>query len=128
MPSREIRKYFGGLVIIGVLAALTGCTTAPVDRIIKERGIADGIMLDDKGGITVIEAKSGQVVPSCNDLEKTDKKCLHRFGKDQTPTDVKIISDRRIRIIEYTGSPRCRTYVDEVTGEEHTVCRPPFSP
>ncbi len=123
MPSR---KMFFGWCVAGVLVALTACAIAPVDRIVKERGATDGLMLDEKGGLTVIEVKSGQVVPSCNELEKTDHKCLHRFGRDQTPTDIKIISDRRIRIIDYTGSPRCRTYVDESSGEEHTICHPPY--
>ena len=121
MPSRKI---FRGLFIAGIVIGLAACT-APVDRIIKERGAIDGVMLNDKGGLTVIETVSGQVVLSCNELEKTNKKCKYRFGKDQTPTEIKIIRDTKIRIIDYVGS-NCRTYVDQGTGEEYEVCRPPY--
>lgn len=122
MQSREI---FRGLFIAAMVIGLAACT-APVDRIVKDRGVIDGIMLDEKGGLTVIEAVAGQVVPSCRELEKTDRKCKYHFGKDQVPADIKIIRDTRIRIISYVGS-NCNTYVDEVTGEEYEVCRPPYS-
>lgn len=137
MPSQEIRKYFGGFVIIGLLVAQVACSTtdharigsttapSPIDRIIKDRGVIDGMVLDHKGGLTVIEAISGEVVPSCNELEKGGvRKCKYRFGKDQTPEGIKIISDRRIRIIDYVGS-HCRSYVDDA-GDEYEVCRPPY--
>ncbi len=127
MQRRKYAGEFAKLAVFVTMAAVAACTTpAPIDRIAKERGVADGILLDDNGKLTVIEAKSGQVVPSCDELEKTDKKCIHRFPKDQNPTDIKIIRETKIRIVDYVGST-CRTYIDEVTGQEYEVCRPPFT-
>ena len=117
-------------LVAGVFAVLTACDdmrvkSSPVDQLIKERAIIDGMFLNHEGVITVVDTKSGQPVPPCAELEKTGKPCKHHFGMDETPKGVEIIRDMQIRIIDYIGSD-CRTYVSRITGKEWEICHPPY--
>lgn len=118
------------LLVVSVFAVLSACkggAPAPsaVDQLFTERAVIDGLVLNHDGVFTVMDVKTGQPIPSCAELEKTDRKCKHQFGMEGAPPDVKIIKDETIRIVDFVGS-HCRTYVSKSTGQQYEVCRPPY--
>lgn len=117
------------LLLSGAFIVLSACKGAmpvqPLNQLITERALTDGLLLDHNGELTIVDTKSGQRVPSCAELENTDKKCKYRFGRDGIPPGVKVIKEDQIRVIDYVGS-HCRRYVSLGTGNEYEICRPPY--
>lgn len=124
------RAVFQIVLVVSTFAVLSACKggaplPSAVDQLFTERAVVDGIVLNHDGDFTVMDVKTGKPIPSCAELEKTDKKCKHRFGMEETPPDVKIIKDEMIRIVDFVGS-HCRTYVSKSSGQQYEVCRPPY--
>lgn len=127
MKTRAVLQLLLVVSVFAVLSACKGVTPAPsaVDKLFTERAVIDGIVLNHDGVFTVVDVKTGQPIPSCAELEKTDKKCKYQFGMEGSPPGVKIIKDETIRIVDFVGS-HCRAYVSLSSGKEYEICRPPY--
>jgi hypothetical protein len=134
------------LVVVLSIVLLASCTScSPVDWAIKQESATEVILINAEGKLTLLDAKSGKHIPTCEERIGSGDECEapagffadickdiviggSQMGLQETP-DQKQQSDEKIKNIqlvlcgfEFEGSG-CRTYVNRVTGEEYERCR-----
>ena len=137
------KRVIEKLAVVLSIVMLASCS--PVDWAIKQESATEVILINAEGELTLLDAKSGKLIPTCKERVGSEDECEAPAGffadicKDiviegsqmglQKTSDYKQQSDEQIKNIqlvlcgfEFEGS-HCRTYFNRVTGEEYERCR-----
>ena len=136
MKTKTLMSLFFSIIAVSVMSACN-----PVDRIISEKKPIVISFIDNKGKFTVVDIKTGKVVPPCKDRPTDDfKACRDPFSENMKKaaktksgnisaemliqdSSVQVLDHHTITIIRWVGS-ECITYYDWGLSEWVERCPP----